>query len=997
MSVIDEFDSYKAIQEIRVSDIDGDGDNDIYASSYYSGYYGAFWYEYDPSDIGPKQQISTTQTAWSVLVDLDGDQKDDLLYNEGGIVSWFKNGGNGSFLQRTIISTSSGAQSLSADDIDGDGDFDVSYTVDRGNFIVILWNEGDGTFQTEVHSKGGTFSSSNFHTVADFDVDGDLDILWNYNPGVYFLENVDGYGTFNGSEKTWADYYHLSMRLADSDGDLDPDLVRTGGGSIYVTENINRGDDFVSRIISNPFANSDILDTDDVNQDGHDDIITYQNVLDNRNWNYAQSGENPLYLDYDDYDSYIAGQAHDVNGDGFPDILMYVRNPSSGKYQLLYFENNNATELSAKIERFNPVDQNVSPLSLLYRVTFNVNAENVDIDDFVLSGNGVAEIEEVVPYTTNEYLIKLINLSGSGDVRLNFSPNQDISNSLFTLDFEGVVTNYEYYIINGGVDSGGGGPSTCSDGMKNGDETGIDCGGSCPPCNTIKAPPGWFVSPTQQSHTLLLQASQAPTVDGTEISNGDFIGVFYDSAGTLACGGYVQWNGANTIITAFGNDSQTTEPDGFAANESFQWRIFVTGTEEELSAVPSYEDIAGVFTHQGDFATNGISGLAALSASRSYDLALSSNWSLISAPIQPNTLAIPSLFAPVASSVVIMKDALGGTYFPAFNINTIGNWNYQEGYLIKMVASATLSISGTPVIPESTPLPLSQGWNIVPYLRTSPIAISAGFASLSEVNLVKDLSGNLYWPQFGITTLDSLHPGKGYWMHLLANDTLIYPANSLSARPTDEISPKPEPQHFSPPKPTATSMALAFPTRIAESLFVPGGELAAFDSQERLVGTSVYTGRALGLSLMEDEPDSPEKEGLRIGEPFTLRYWSPITKEETKVEVTEWEGSQSTVYKSQGIQIARSASLVEKISPQPEEILLFPNPSSGTSTLQVSLKKPSQVTISIYTTMGQLVWNGSRHGSQLMEITLPRFEPGTYLVKIATPSKQHVINLRSTP
>lgn len=34
------------------------------------------------------------------------------------------------------------------------------------------------------------------------------------------------------------------------------------------------------------------------------------------------------------------------------------------------------------------------------------------------------------------------------------------------------------------VTSGSGGTPTCSDGIQNGDETGIDCGGSCPACNT---------------------------------------------------------------------------------------------------------------------------------------------------------------------------------------------------------------------------------------------------------------------------------------------------------------------------------------------------------------------------------------------------------------------------------------------------------------------------------------------------------------------------------
>ncbi|MBC6995599.1 cohesin domain-containing protein [Neolewinella lacunae] len=57
------------------------------------------------------------------------------------------------------------------------------------------------------------------------------------------------------------------------------------------------------------------------------------------------------------------------------------------------------------------------------------------------------------------------------------------SNSIpieITNDNEMIVSNFT--VSNGTVNGGTGGMPTCSDGIRNGNETGVDCGGSCPPC-----------------------------------------------------------------------------------------------------------------------------------------------------------------------------------------------------------------------------------------------------------------------------------------------------------------------------------------------------------------------------------------------------------------------------------------------------------------------------------------------------------------------------------
>ena len=64
----------------------------------------------------------------------------------------------------------------------------------------------------------------------------------------------------------------------------------------------------------------------------------------------------------------------------------------------------------------------------------------------------------------------------------------------------------------------------------------------------------WQVTPTAINHTVFIKAAVQPSIDGVEIQQGDAIGVFYDSLGSLACAGLLEWSGEDTFITIYGND-----------------------------------------------------------------------------------------------------------------------------------------------------------------------------------------------------------------------------------------------------------------------------------------------------------------------------------------------------------------------------------------------------------------------------------------------------------
>ncbi|MDV7391733.1 hypothetical protein RZS08_10285, partial [Arthrospira platensis SPKY1] len=55
--------------------------------------------------------------------------------------------------------------------------------------------------------------------------------------------------------------------------------------------------------------------------------------------------------------------------------------------------------------------------------------------------------------------------------------------------------------------------------------------------------PDWTFTRTSLSSVIAIPTTVQPSINGVPLVRGDYIGVFYDSLGTLACAGYVMWDG----------------------------------------------------------------------------------------------------------------------------------------------------------------------------------------------------------------------------------------------------------------------------------------------------------------------------------------------------------------------------------------------------------------------------------------------------------------------
>lgn len=457
--------------------------------------------------------------------------------------------------------------------------------------------------------------------------------------------------------------------------------------------------------------------------------------------------------------------------------------------------------------------------------------------------------------------------------------------------------------------------------------------------------PNWNYSITGANHSILVPVSANMVVDGDPIVSGDYLGVFYiDDNGDLACGGYQLYDGGSTAVSAWGDDSQTTSKDGFAPNETFIWKIWKADTDQEHMATATY--MIG-FANQGDFVANGLSGLESLSSSATHELYLISGWNMISTYMDPTVPLMDSLFAPVIANVEIVKNYLGQVFWPAWNVNLIGDHVVGQGYQIRMSSADTLFVNGVAVTPELAPIALPQGWAVIAYLRQMPGDIEIMLQSISnELEIVKNNFGQIYWPQYGVNLIGNMIPGQGYQLRMFNAATLTYPANLLLLQ--SEYVQTPNCSHYQHLRSTDATMSLMIP--LSSWLNAPqlGAEIGVFSENGHVVGSAVFNGQNTAITIWGDDELTAAQEGLQLNDQFTLKLWEE--GEEQYLFISNWHIG-NDVYQKNKI------AVVGTIRPEHNNGLTlyqnYPNPFTTQTRIEIYLPEDAKIELSVYNVIGE--------------------------------------------
>lgn len=155
-------------------------------------------------------------------------------------------------------------------------------------------------------------------------------------------------------------------------------------------------------------------------------------------------------------------------------------------------------------------------------------------------------------------------------------------------------------------------------------------------------------------------------------------------------------------------------------------------------------------------------------------ITLPAGWSGLSSYLMPENTDIEAMLNEILPELIIIQ-TMTEFYYPASGTNTIVNWESQSAYQIKLSEEVTLTITGQPE--QNKTLQLNEGWNLMPIVSDSPVAVGDLFANITNdvivVKAVADVS--IFWPAYSINTIGMLQPGKAYFVKMAAPAIVIFP------------------------------------------------------------------------------------------------------------------------------------------------------------------------------------------------------------------------------
>ena len=394
------------------------------------------------------------------------------------------------------------------------------------------------------------------------------------------------------------------------------------------------------------------------------------------------------------------------------------------------------------------------------------------------------------------------------------------------------------------------------------------------------------------SNATVVVPTSASIIGNLTLEVGDEIAIF--NANDSLCAGIGIWDGTNLAISAWGDDSQTGAIDGMLSGETMSIHIWDQSADVEYANVDvTYNPGNGIYS------SNSFHVIASLDLNDiiSQEIALGTGWNMISSYVIPEDPNLWTLFDGMTADMILMKNGQGQVFWPAYFINQIGNWNRVQGYQIYMLNNQTLTITGTPVIPENTPITLNAGWNLVSYLRSTPMPIDQALTTITgQFLLVKDNAGRVYWPAYFINQIGDMQPGQGYQIYMVNGAVLTYPANNAVLAAHTMYTPVAEPTHFTTCQTkTGNNATLVL---AGENLGLDmidgyelgsGDEIAVFDETgEMCVGVVKVTDTEdpVTLTVWGDNEQTEARDGLLSGDTMQFRVWSQATGKEMDAATT---------------------------------------------------------------------------------------------------------------
>jgi len=413
------------------------------------------------------------------------------------------------------------------------------------------------------------------------------------------------------------------------------------------------------------------------------------------------------------------------------------------------------------------------------------------------------------------------------------------------------------------------------------------------------------------------------------------------------------WNGSD-MSYASGNNPYSTSLSGISTTGAF-----AIGDVNSPMAIAIAYDEQNVFIQEG--------------------------WSGISSYLMQANPVIDEMLRPIISELEMLQN-MNGFYWPEQSVNTLGNWNTFSGYQVKMSGSVNLIFVGLPLVEAS--LNLTEGWNLIPVLSGCAVDVADLFDG-TDVMIVREVAGlKLYWPDYGINTLQQLLPGSAYMAFMSSDGGVDFPAcEKSSAQGFNYNSGNPNypaDDYYSVLTRTNLTHTLAIPENAFQDVLIQKGDhIGAFDESGNLFGLVEWHGRNTSMTLFGDDRTTGILDGFSAGDIIHFKHLKNDNAEQIPLEAI----FDKTLPDREGVFVSNGISVISgfKVSPsgiQNDDLFdvnIYPNPANDH--VVVSYSCEIDLEICIRSIQGIEVLKSSLTANHT-NLDISDLNPGIYFVKV---------------
>jgi hypothetical protein len=335
-----------------------------------------------------------------------------------------------------------------------------------------------------------------------------------------------------------------------------------------------------------------------------------------------------------------------------------------------------------------------------------------------------------------------------------------------------------------------------------------------------------------------------------------------------------------------------------------------------------------------------------------------------------------------AGDFLFIKDNAGDVYCPALGQDDIHYFQIGQGYQVYSSLPDTFRVAGVPVNLATTSISLTAGWNLISYLPSVPDSIVHALASISsQLVIVKNNAGQVYWPGYSIDNIDSMLPGQGYKVLMSTAASLTYPTplagvakRSTLAGKGQELLRLPNPVHYASHANTGNNATL-----LAKNVFLgdrtapDSSEIGAYNASGNLVGAGTVIHGHAAFAIWGTDPVSKKTNACASGDKLSFKLWDG--SREYPMEYVPANGAASK-FSTDGVYLGTLAVASGYLIKQFDLSKVYPNPFR--SVVKIAFDIPAisgmssqDVEVNVYDLRGSLVH----------QIAKGLYAPGHYTVE----------------